>query len=240
MRDIGKNLREARVRRGLTQDELAERLHVSRQTVSNYETGRSRPDVEMLLSAAEQLEVDVQELLYGRPVSPERRREVRLLLVQGAVLAALGCAILLVRRWAGTFVRRWFTVAPLVLTQLTAVPVFYTLLGWALLQFCGTFLGAKRLEHRRVLRWGALLCLAVWAVLALPLAAWDIWDIARTLLHAPEALTDRALVLPRWWERALLWQLHTADRSPAVFVPIGGALWCTHGRGNFTRPGGGA
>ena len=45
MRDIGKNIRAARVRRGLTQEELAERLHVSRQTVSNYETGRSRPDV---------------------------------------------------------------------------------------------------------------------------------------------------------------------------------------------------
>ena len=75
MREIGKNIRAARLRRGMTQDELAERLHVSRQTVSNYETGRSRPDVEMLLRAAEQLEVDVQVLLYGEPLRPERRRE---------------------------------------------------------------------------------------------------------------------------------------------------------------------
>lgn len=39
MRDIGKNIKELRCARGLTQEELAERLHVTRQTVSNYETG---------------------------------------------------------------------------------------------------------------------------------------------------------------------------------------------------------
>ena len=55
MRDIGKNIRTLRTRRGLSQDQLAEALHVTRQTVSNYETGRSRPDVEMLTALAEAL-----------------------------------------------------------------------------------------------------------------------------------------------------------------------------------------
>ena len=40
MRDIGKNIRTLRIRRGLTQDELAEAMFVTRQTVSNY---RDRP-----------------------------------------------------------------------------------------------------------------------------------------------------------------------------------------------------
>ncbi|MCI6486454.1 MAG: helix-turn-helix domain-containing protein [Clostridiales bacterium] len=43
MRDVGKNIKDLRQGRGLTQDELAERLFVSRQTVSNYELGRTRP-----------------------------------------------------------------------------------------------------------------------------------------------------------------------------------------------------
>ena len=68
MRDIGKNIRTLRIRRGLTQDELAEALFVTRQTVSNYETGRSRPDVEMLLKIAKVLEADILHLLYGLPV----------------------------------------------------------------------------------------------------------------------------------------------------------------------------
>ena len=42
MRDIGKNIRELRLRAGFSQDELAERLFVTRQTVSNYENGPAR------------------------------------------------------------------------------------------------------------------------------------------------------------------------------------------------------
>ena len=48
MRDIGANIRRARTRRRLTQDDLAQTVHTTRQTISNYETGRSRPDVETL------------------------------------------------------------------------------------------------------------------------------------------------------------------------------------------------
>ena len=49
MRDIGKNIRDARVKGGITQDQLAERLDVSRQIRSlMYETGHTRPDIEIL------------------------------------------------------------------------------------------------------------------------------------------------------------------------------------------------
>lgn len=41
MRDISKNIREVRLRRGMSQEQLAQALHVTRQTVSNYETGVS-------------------------------------------------------------------------------------------------------------------------------------------------------------------------------------------------------
>ena len=41
MRDIGKNIRQARERKGCSQEQLAELLFVTRQTISNYETGDS-------------------------------------------------------------------------------------------------------------------------------------------------------------------------------------------------------
>lgn len=228
MRDIGKNIRAARVRRGLTQDELAERLHVSRQTVSNYETGRSRPDVEMLLFAAEQLEVDVQVLLYGEPVRRERRREIRRLLMESAALAALGAGIFLLRRWAGRLLKRAFTVAPLYLTQAAAVPAFYILLGWVLFRACGIFLGAKPLERwwTRPLRPAVLACLAAWAVLEAPVTVWNICQAVQTLLRGPGSSLEWNMLLPRWWERAVIWQLYVTERFPAVFVPFGAALWC--------------
>ena len=59
MRDIGKNIKQLREENKLSQEQLAEKLFVTRQTVSNYETGRSRPDVEMLKKIAEVLDTDV-------------------------------------------------------------------------------------------------------------------------------------------------------------------------------------
>ena len=72
MGDIGRNIRFLRIQKKLSQDQLAESLHVTRQTVSNYETGRSRPDVEMLTALAEALNADVKEILYS-PAGRERR-----------------------------------------------------------------------------------------------------------------------------------------------------------------------
>ena len=65
MHDIARNLKCLRRQRGLTQEELAARLHVTRQAVSNWERNRNLPELEILLSAAELLGVGVDELLYG-------------------------------------------------------------------------------------------------------------------------------------------------------------------------------
>ena len=79
MHDIARNLKCLRRQRGLTQEELAARLHVTRQAVSNWERNRNLPELEILLSAAELLGVGVDELLYGpRPTegaaAPANRR----------------------------------------------------------------------------------------------------------------------------------------------------------------------
>lgn len=60
------NLKAYRSRKGLSQEELARRLHVVRQTVSRWEKGTSVPDAELLIRLAEELDVSVGELL-GAP-----------------------------------------------------------------------------------------------------------------------------------------------------------------------------
>ena len=63
---LGENIKTLRKARGLSQQELAERLHVVRQTVSKWEQGLSVPDADLLVRLAECLEVSVEELL-GAP-----------------------------------------------------------------------------------------------------------------------------------------------------------------------------
>ena len=52
---LGERFRQAREGRGLTQEALAEELHVSRQTVSNWERGKTLPDIQSLVGAASTL-----------------------------------------------------------------------------------------------------------------------------------------------------------------------------------------
>ena len=85
MAKIGRNIREQRMKKGLSQEELAERLYVTRQTISNYETGRSDPDVEMLTRLAEALDTDIQLLIYGEP----KKRDMKQIRRAAARLAVI-------------------------------------------------------------------------------------------------------------------------------------------------------
>lgn len=63
---LNENLKAARKSKGLSQEELATRLHVVRQTVSKWEKGLSVPDSDMLIKLSEVLETTVSELLGAR------------------------------------------------------------------------------------------------------------------------------------------------------------------------------
>lgn len=63
---IGKNVARFRKELGMTQDELAEKLQVSRQTVSSWERERTQPDLETLKRLAEALHVTLEDVIYGK------------------------------------------------------------------------------------------------------------------------------------------------------------------------------
>ena len=62
---LQENLRTLRKARGLSQEDLARQLHITRQTLSKWENGQSVPDAQLLLRLAEILDVPVSELLGG-------------------------------------------------------------------------------------------------------------------------------------------------------------------------------
>ena len=76
MSDIGKNIKKLRTQKDITQEQLAERLHVTRQAVSNWENGKTQPDVETLSMLAECFEISVEELIYGKKEEPAKEKRV--------------------------------------------------------------------------------------------------------------------------------------------------------------------
>ena len=62
---IGSFLRELRTEKGLTQEQLAEKLNVSCRTVSRWENGNNMPDLSIIVELADFYDIDIRELLNG-------------------------------------------------------------------------------------------------------------------------------------------------------------------------------
>ena len=73
---LSDNIKSLRKNKGYTQEELAARMNVVRQTVSKWEKGLSVPDAEALQRLADVLEVDIKELLGAPALSEQKNHEV--------------------------------------------------------------------------------------------------------------------------------------------------------------------
>lgn len=63
--ELATHIKEHRARLGMSQEELAEAIFVSRQTISNWETDRTYPDVQSLLLLSNLFDVSVDSLIKG-------------------------------------------------------------------------------------------------------------------------------------------------------------------------------
>ena len=63
---ISNNLRQLRLNSGMTQEQVAEKIGLTRQALSSYESGRTRPDIDMLVRLSEVYETDIDGIVYGQ------------------------------------------------------------------------------------------------------------------------------------------------------------------------------
>ena len=73
--ELRERLKEHRARLGLSQEELADRIFVSRQTISNWETDRTYPDVQSLLLMSDLFGTSIDELVKGDVATMEKTIE---------------------------------------------------------------------------------------------------------------------------------------------------------------------
>ena len=154
MRVIGKNIRDLRIQKNMTQDELAEKLFVTRQTVSNYETGKSRPDIEMLERIAEVLDADIRQVLYGgqNPAEKEKRKR---LIIGGALTAMVAIGWLFFVPYAQQIRGRFYVAGPMFAQYFFILPLFFLFLGWTLAHLTGMALKKEPLSTKwaTICRW---------------------------------------------------------------------------------------
>lgn len=62
---IADKIKNARIQKGYTQEQVAENLLVSRQTISNWENGKSLPDIISIIKMSELYELSLDEMMKG-------------------------------------------------------------------------------------------------------------------------------------------------------------------------------
>ena len=224
-RPVGANIRQCRVRQKLTQAQLAEQLCVTRQTVSNYESGRSKPDIETLLRIAEVLGVDVIELLYGpsEETLPRKQMTRTVLLLAVLVLGLLLC------RWGAYVLRdncRIYSAVPLFRLAVRPAGLFF--LGWS---------GAKLWNVRKgsrfqPVRWGQtarcvlLVLLLVNAVIVLPYIVFVLRALVLELAQAENI--DMTIPPIPVYQSAAFFCMKVQYEFPFLYLLWGAALQIFH------------
>ena len=227
--NVGRNLRTLRTRAGITQDQLAEKLFVSRQTVSNYETGRSQPDVDTLVRLAEALGTDAGALIYGPPVPPQKKALWLRCALGGVCLLVWGILAFPVaefmREWKQSTYITGFSYPLFLLAQ----PLFFVTLGWCVLQ-CAALLGAKQPQLARRRLWHGLALGAGGAHLALAVpvciettasAIASVMAMQAGHGYSYTGVLPQLFYRPAWW---LSW--HKPEMFALMFL-LGAALWLT-------------
>lgn len=107
MAKVSKNIKKFRTESGMTQDLLAEKINVTRQTVSSWENGRTQPDIEMLELLSQVFSVGIEELIYGEknkvglePTKSDSRKIIKIILASlGSLFTFIGLIIIFISVW---------------------------------------------------------------------------------------------------------------------------------------------
>lgn len=144
--NLGERLFELRKAKNLTQDDMAEKLNVTRQTVSKWETNQSTPDFDKIMPLCELFEIGVEELLTGKKQEQKEekvltRQEVKersAKIVSGSVFIYIA---------AVAFVA--IAVAVQHTNPIIASAVFLLLIGWATARIIRNYMSIPKFEKTK-------------------------------------------------------------------------------------------
>ena len=171
MSRIGKNIKKARAEKGYTQEQLAQKLSVTRNTISNYETGHSNPDIEMLQMLAEALETDPNTLIYGEKKSQsvdqsfreEILKRIAWLVIAGAIMMISSALI----KYGNEIAKDTFEVPIWVYwCILVSYPLAFVIIGIQLMALAWRACGKRITDHRwiKVVFWILIAVFILWVI----------------------------------------------------------------------------
>lgn len=224
MRDISKNIKAIRQAKEMTQEALADALHVTRQTVSNYENGRSRPDLDMLLKIAEILETDVNTLIYGPPVPQSKKSSYKWLAISAGILIVATVLYTILSFHFPKETAYGYRFSLRLINQFAVLPVVMFVLGWFLMHVISIFsklqqLCAKKYKALRIITLTVLILFV-----AIPIPYIIFFAIAGYRSYVYHSVSMSFPYIPLYQEAFRIIE-GIVFKSPFVYTLLGSACW---------------
>ena len=114
--ELGNRIKELRKAQNINQDDLAEKLFVSRQTISNWENDKSYPDIQSVLLLSEIFSVSVDNLLKGdvekmeEIVSEDTEMDIRKMTIYARMMVFFFVGLLVLTPILAYFLGWWFLI----------------------------------------------------------------------------------------------------------------------------------
>ncbi|GGL50817.1 helix-turn-helix domain-containing protein [Sporolactobacillus putidus] len=129
---IGERLQNRRKELGYTQQEIADRLHVSRQTISNWEVGKNYPDLQSIVDLSDIYNISLDLLLKGdEKVMKKLKHDTdvvktnRLVAISNFIGIILALSLILIGGIESTALGNWVILIP-VAVILLSIGSFFT------------------------------------------------------------------------------------------------------------------
>ncbi len=212
---IARNIKRIRTENGFTQQQLADKLFITRQTVSNWENGKIMPDINMLMNISECTQTDLNSLLYSE-TSTDKKTVLDFICTVSVIAAML--ALITVRRiirhnlpsysptwWQQAFMLLYNSVRGVLIR-----PVLYFTVPVLVIQICklrGRFTHLKGFKYRKLLAFLIILFMALTFYNYLPyMVKTDLkkcFQLSEPILWLNYPSFDWLISLPQWLSRAL-------------------------------------
>lgn len=223
-KSIGTNIRKFRMEKGISQETLASALYVTRQTVSNYETGRSQPDLETLQKLSTLLDVEVTWLLYGKPEPGASKKKAAVMLA----LAVLASVIVTIRlcRYTDALFRRTYDPTPRLLVRLVQVPLCMTFLGAAAMQGLDWSIGVGQVRKSKFQTLGRRTLVILAAVNTAAMVPFVLWCLV-ILVKVRFGTDSISMTFPYIpvYQQVFSFFLNLMYAYPFVYCFLGAAGW---------------
>ena len=188
--NLGERLFELRKAKNLTQDDMAEKLNVTRQTVSKWETNQSTPDFDKIIPLCELFEIGVEELLTGKKPEEKQEKEEEKVLTRQEVKersAKIVSGSVFIYIAAVAFVA--IAVGVQHTNPIIASAIFLLLIGWATARIIRNYMSIPKFEKTKAEKRqdkiqkqinGIItsICVAIYFIISFTTLAWHItWII---------------------------------------------------------------